>query len=74
MAKAPLVWEEVDPGIHRARVFGGWLVTQISDNETETDNFQTSSITFVPDSSMRWVIEKGGADERNDSVQVPEED
>lgn len=66
-----LQWEDIshDNGFHlrRGRVFGGWLVSAISDVQTSCDEGYDkpinregiewrTSITFVPDMNKEWKL------------------
>ena len=62
-----LIWEEIphDNGFYlrRTPIFGGWLVSMISDVITANENYASpqgnewrSSITFVPDPDHAWEL------------------
>lgn len=45
----PVVWEAVGPYLRRMRVFEGWLVVYIQ-------NDQSSPPCFVPDKNGDWIL------------------
>jgi hypothetical protein len=68
-----LKWEEIEHNngfyLRRAKVFGGWLVSAVSDvrspvyNGYSTPDFSSdleyrTSITFVPDPNHEWKLEE----------------
>ena len=48
-------WDTVIEGsLYRLKIFGGWLVSEISDVDTVDANNQVTSICFVPDPKHEW--------------------